>query len=448
MATHVISFFADSHAYASLENHRRYCARQGYTHEYVDASAIGWPQLRMILKYQVLLRTLRACAEGDFVLLLTQDALLLSDIRCETLMQGRAADWIVALDSPGNSDYVIASFQLWRNTSAARDRVKRLCEGPKLGRAPVSESDLLRLLEPEPFNMAYGGRLAVAPAGLHASLSWVEYPILAVALVDLPEAPTNYPVFSTLRDLFAEHINDCQAKGLPYLTLPSSTAGQSVGDYDVMNSHAPIALAMLYTPNIREYGEIAERNLRRYCVRHGYALHVYRDVPEDASSDATGNWFKPWVLRRHLPQHEWLFWIDADVLVIDQSKPLEPLLQNRDRVIATDISWHLNSGVMGFRNTQKNLHVLTEIEQAVGDIANKSSVHSSGGDQDVFIKVMMRHGMAADDELLDCTTLNTPYQLQTHASFMVHYMGMWAVLRALVMHHGDQVSCELDANRL
>ncbi|WP_250512639.1 hypothetical protein [Caballeronia sp. INDeC2] len=446
MTTHVISFFTDDNARASFENHRRYCARQGYAHEYVDASAIGWLQMRMILKYQVLLRTLRACAEGDLVLLLTQDSLLLTDIRCETLMEDRRSDWVVALDREGDSDYVMASFQVWRNSSAARDRVKRLCDGPKLGRAPASESDLLRILEPEPFCLSYGGRLAVAPAGLHASLSWTEWPIFALALVDLPEAPKNHPVFAKLRDLFAEHINDCQAKRMPYLTLPSPDAGQSAAGYEVMNPQAPIALAMLYTPNVREYGEIAERNLRRYCARHGYALHLYRDVPAEAGSSVTGNWFKPWVLRRHLPQHQWLFWIDADVLIIDQKKQLEPLLQNRDRVITTDISWHLNSGVMGFRNTQENLRVLTEIEQAVSKFADKSSVYSNGGDQDVFIHVMRRNGMATEDELLDCTTLNTPYQLQTPTSFMVHYMGMWPVLRALVMHHGEQMSLELDAS--
>jgi len=84
-------FFTDVNARASFENHRRYCARQGYAHEYVGASAIGWLQMRMILKYQVLLRTLRACAEGDLVLLLTQDSLLLTDIRCETLMEDRSS---------------------------------------------------------------------------------------------------------------------------------------------------------------------------------------------------------------------------------------------------------------------------------------------------------------------------------------------------------------------
>jgi hypothetical protein len=83
----------------------------------------------------------------------------------------------------------------------------------------------------------------------------------------------------------------------------------------------------------------------------------------------------------------------------------------------------------------------------VAKFADKSSVYSNGGDQDLFIHVMRRNGMAAEDELLDCTTLNTPNQLQTPTSFMVHYVGMWPVLRALVTHHGEQMSLELDASR-
>ncbi|KAK42421.1 hypothetical protein BG58_03690, partial [Caballeronia jiangsuensis] len=154
MTTHVISFFADDSARASLQNHRLYCERQGYTHEYVDASAIGWPQLRMIMKYQVLLRALRACAEGDLVLLLTQDCLLKDDIRCEVLMEGRESDWIAALDS----DYVMASFQLWRNTVVSRALASYLFGGTKLCyETPLSESDLLTLLKPEPFDCEYNG---------------------------------------------------------------------------------------------------------------------------------------------------------------------------------------------------------------------------------------------------------------------------------------------------
>jgi hypothetical protein len=434
--THVISFFADDSARASFDNHRRYCARHAYTHQYVDAGTIGWAHLRLLLKYQVLLRTLRERAEGDLVLLLTQDCLLLRDVPCETFMRDPGRDWIVAYDGDGID--VMAAFQLWRNTAAARERVERICQGTKFGSALASESELLRALDPSPFNAMIEGNVPVVHAALDVLPVWAEWPAFALALRDLPAAPKNQPVFADLRDLFAAHINHCQAKALPYLTLPPLE--DHAERYEASNRHAPIALAMLYTPNIREYGAIAERNLRRYCARHGYALHLYRDVPPEAGPGASGNWLKPWVLRRHLPEHEWLFWIDADVLVVDQSRPLEPLLMNRDRVIAADVSWHFNSGIMGFRNTKQNLDVLAEIEEGIGAIADKSSTYASGGDQDVFIKVLERHGMAEDRDLFDCTTINTPYQLQSADSFMVHYMHMWPSLRALAMHHGDCAS--------
>ncbi|SAK49895.1 galactosyl transferase GMA12/MNN10 domain protein [Caballeronia temeraria] len=434
MTTHVISFFADDNARASFENHRRYCARHAYSHEYVDTSTIGWPHLRLLLKYQLLLKTLRACAEGDLVLLLTQDCLLLRDIPCETFMRDESRDWIVTYRDSAR-DEVMASFQLWRNTAAAREHVERICSGARFGGALASETTLLEALGPLPFSGVIEGYVPVVLAALHVHPVWAEWFAFALALADVPDAPKNQPVFADLRDLLAEHVNDCLTRGQPFLALPQPEVDDA--RYEVSNPHAPIALAMLYTPNIREYGAIAERNLRRYCERHGYALHLYRDVPPEAGPGASGNWVKPWVLLRHLPEHEWIFWIDADVLVVDQAQPLEPILKDRDRVIAMDVSWKFNSGIMGFRNTQQNLDVLKDIEQTIGAIADKSSTYASGGDQDAFIKVLERHGLAHHRDLLDCATINTPYQLQSRDTFMVHYMHMWPSLRALAMHHGD-----------
>jgi hypothetical protein len=303
---------------------------------------------------------------------------------------------------------------------------------------------LLKELDPSHYLTRIDDCHPVAVAGLDIDPKWAEWPVFSIVLRDIPDAPRNHPVNANLRDLFADHINHCDAKALPYLAADSH---EFAAPYEVVNEHAPIALAMLYTPNIGEYGAIAERNLRRYCLRHGYALHLYRDIPADSGHNATGNWLKPWLLRRHLHAHDWIFWIDADVLVTDQRKPLESLLHDRDRVIAMDISWRFNSGIMGFRNTQQNRDVLAEVEQTISGIADKSNTYASGGDQDVFIKVLDRHGMALDGELLDCTTLNTPYQLQSRASFMVHYMHMWPSLRALAMRDGDRASQISDQRR-
>jgi hypothetical protein len=440
MATHVISCFSDDRARASFENHRRYCARQSYSHHYVDASMIAWPHLRMLFKYQILLRTLRACAEGDLVLMLSQDCLILRNIPCETLMQDAARDWIVTTTGDNEWDFVMAGFQLWRNTAASREQIERICRGTKFGGALASESALLKELNPNHYLSQIEGCFAVGVAGLDIDPKWTEWPVFSIVLRDIPAAPKNHPVNGNLRDLFADHINLCDAGARPYLAADPQDTNIPDALYEVINAHAPIALSMLYTPNIREYGAIAERNLRRYCQRHGYALHLYRDIPAEAEQTATGNWIKPWLLRRHLHAHEWIFWIDADVLIVDQRRPLESLLHERERVIATDISWQFNSGIMGFRNTPQNDDVLAEIERSIGDIADKSNTYASGGDQDVFIKVLNRHGMAHDRDLLDCATLNTPYQLQSVGSFMVHYMHMWPSLRALAMREGDRAS--------
>ncbi|WP_244817893.1 hypothetical protein [Caballeronia sp. Lep1P3] len=432
MTTKVISFFTTQGAHASFENHRRYCERRHYAHEFVDASGIGWAHLRTLLKYQTLLHALRAAAEGDLVLLVTQDCLIVRDIACEALLADAGRDQLTVSMADADAHRLLAGFQLWRNTAASREMAQRLCAGARFGGALASESDLLRMTAPLVYTASVHGVHPVVPAAWHIDPMWTQWPAFAIALADLPAAPPNQPVHADMRDLFAQHINECQAKGEPYLAFGARETAADA--YEAIRPDAPIALAMLYTPNIAAYGEIAERNLRRYCARHGYALHLYRDVPQEAGQNASGNWLKPWVLRRHLPAHEWMFWIDADVLVIDQSVPLEPLLTNRDRLIANDMSWQFNSGIMGFRRTQANIDVLGEVERAIGEVADKSSTYASGGDQDAFIRVLTRHGMASDAELVDCTTLNTPYQLQRPDSFMVHYMHMWPSLRALAMH--------------
>nr|WP_254615121.1 hypothetical protein [Burkholderia pyrrocinia] len=45
-------------------------------------------------------------------------------------------------------------------------------------------------------------------------------------------------------------------------------------------------------------------------------------------------------------------WLDAAVLIADQQKALEPLLEGRDWLLAQDIGqWAFNSGVMAFRRS-------------------------------------------------------------------------------------------------
>jgi hypothetical protein len=72
------------------------------------------------------------------------------------------------------------------------------------------------------------------------------------------------------------------------------------------------------------------------------------------------------------------------------------------------LPWHFNSSVTGFCNTRENARLLEEVAQTVSAMSDKSTIYANGGDRDIFIKVIERHGKASDDERVDCTTLNTP----------------------------------------
>ncbi|MBC8824229.1 hypothetical protein IAI11_28115, partial [Escherichia coli] len=63
------------------------------------------------------------------------------------------------------------------------------------------------------------------------------------------------------------------------------------------------------------------------------------------------NWAKLHLIREHLPHHAFVFWVDADILAIDQSQAIDSTIDGRDFVIGTDhTAWAINSCMIGVRN--------------------------------------------------------------------------------------------------
>lgn len=91
-----------------------------------------------------------------------------------------------------------------------------------------------------------------------------------------------------------------------------------------------IALAILYTPSIRNYAEIAVRNRETYCRRHGYDLLVADDVIDPGRPPA---WSKILHVLKHLPRYDWIFWTDADALVMNLALPIERIIDERYNLI-------------------------------------------------------------------------------------------------------------------
>ncbi len=214
--------------------------------------------------------------------------------------------------------------------------------------------------------------------------------------------------------------------------------------FSVFNPGRPHALITYYTSNVRDFGTIAETNMRRYWRASRLHAVVYRQTPADVDPGSTGTWLKPWFLRKHLPHHEWAMWVDADILFLDQSKPLDPLFRDRDIVAAHDIGpWVINAGVLGFRRKPAVLAFVDEMYRQVNAAPDKSSTYANGGDQTIIAKLLQdRLGWKLENGF-DCITLNPPWYFQQRSNLMVHYLAIATPLRAMLMGANERLSRQL-----
>ncbi|HWW06766.1 galactosyl transferase GMA12/MNN10 family protein [Collimonas sp.] len=430
-----------------LRNHQHYCRLFGYPHVWVETTHIAHPMLRQAHRYHLLLQHLREAAANDWVLLLDSNAVIVHPVALETLLAGRDALLVKGTThGPSGAPHVVMNNMLaLRNTAENRKILhdiifilhKSLIRD-EMGRSELSLLEKFPVLE---VNAMIGDR--------YVNVSWhipnwfnARIFMLNLGPWSSVDGEPNHDILFDLRmkNLLVRQVNGALIDGLPLLKTPHYPA-LSTEAKSSFNPHARIALVTLYTHHIADYARISEHNVKRYCDRHGYAYHVYRAIPEQLDNNISGSWVKSWLLARHLADHDWVIWIDADVLFINHAKQLEPLLKNRDVLFAKDIGgWDLNSGVMAFRNTAENAVLLEKIWQCVSSVDDKSSVYASQGDQFHTIEVLRNAGMLNEQYITDCLSINTPPQLSTSDTLLTHYFGWNEPYRAVYMADDDAMS--------
>ena len=430
----VLSHFRQQ-AVATLANHRYYAKQRGYRHEWVDGTRMPDSlQLRCLYRYEVLLNALRRAAPGELVLLLSEDSAIVEPVAIDDLMANR--DWLLV--STSSHSLAQVDVQIWRNTPAVRLIVLQIIDRCRLGGERLtSEAQLFSGQDTHHYMETINGVCPVMQAGYNFDPGWSRVPTFAISIDDAPENPSCKGVSPRFRDVLVERINRHRRCAVPIFSSSEHTV-EDTAERSVYNPGCPIAVTMLYTANIRDYARIAERNFRRYCELHGYTLYVHRAIPVEVGLNASGNWFKPWLLHAYMQHHEWVLWLDADVLVNDMQQKLEPLMVDRDVLLAHDVGqWAFNSGVMGFRRTARNDAMLRELMNDIANLMDRSSVYASDGDQAYFIRALQRAGLLDDDVLTDLVALNTPWNLRRPDSFIVHYYGMWTEMRAMMMAYDE-----------
>jgi hypothetical protein len=110
------------------------------------------------------------------------------------------------------------------------------------------------------------------------------------------------------------------------------------------------------TEDIRSWAEPIFNNNEKYCNKHGYDWVEHWKLKDESRP---ASWSKiPYILEELNNNYDWVFWIDADALVMDDTVKLEEFIDDRfDFVITKDeASW--NAGVFFTQNTELAIDLL------------------------------------------------------------------------------------------
>jgi len=126
------------------------------------------------------------------------------------------------------------------------------------------------------------------------------------------------------------------------------------------NDRCRYALVTLYTANIKKWGKISAKNIARYAQKYNYPFYCFRESLNKSMHPVWSKVLCILALMIVKPNHEWILWIDADALIIDDEISLEEIFDDiintnniKDDeltlIISRDIC-RINFGVFFIRN--------------------------------------------------------------------------------------------------
>lgn len=202
----------------------------------------------------------------------------------------------------------------------------------------------------------------------------------------------------------------------------------------MFNSGNKNAVVLQYTPEIKEFGIYSETNLKKYCEYNNITLYVYRDLTQYLKDmKVSGAWCKPWLLLENFDKHEYIAWVDSDILISKEYK----MNFSGDVSVYADPIFYFNSGFMIFKTTEKNKILLNDIIESFKSIDGElSGVYTHGGDQPRFIEKIKE--LYPDNTPMSNLNGNShpliPIKMSPYKNnVMIHFMGYDKVFRKNVM---------------
>lgn len=446
-----------------VENHASYAQQHGYQHVVVDGTHIYGERQQVLHHYHCMYQQLLNLAEGDLLLVLDVFSLIYTPHALDAVATGY--DSIVSLTNPSpDSQLANSCGMIFRSTAEIRERFYALLHD--LGRwamylpehAPKIEAQILGEFFPPISFMRHltSGYFPCLQSFWHSgdTATALSYVIDFFAQAQ-PLVVSNAPEWRQLNGIWAPNpdydfryvqalLQDAQNSAAQKQSLLQSFVQQTELPLEPelhINPNAEIAFVSLYTRNITGYGLLHERSMLRYCERHGYGYHLYREAPSFLPDSVTANWAKAHLIRQHLAQHQFVLWIDADILAIAQASGMEDLLAKRDFIVGMDhTAWAINSCVFGARNTAPMQAFIQQLCQRIESVEDKSSVYVGGGDQQIINEEMIQASLLNAENVVDAISLGTSPIYATAQHRFVHFPAQLNHFRAASMQAWEQLS--------
>lgn len=201
-------------------------------------------------------------------------------------------------------------------------------------------------------------------------------------------------------------------------------------------------------------------NKRRYADLHGYDFIVSTQV---ADSSRPAAWSKILEVRKHLPNYDWLLFIDVDTLIMNPAVRLEDLADEKvDQVIAADHNG-INSGVWLVKNSEWSMFFLDELwaqehlvrgpylfhyEQRAFHHLFQTEPWSKQGS----VRGRQQYAGAAavreHSKIVNQCVFNSLLPWYVSGDFVVHFAGLKGVWECLIFWHYFDVSQEMPGMRV
>lgn len=140
-------------------------------------------------------------------------------------------------------------------------------------------------------------------------------------------------------------------------------------ELEIFNPGNEIAFVTSYTPNIKDIGIQMEYNIKKYCEKNNYTLYIHRGLTFDVKNNQNEKFI---LLDKYLNKHEYVIWIDSDVLCFDMEFKIELLIKNKiSCYLYRNFKEKINTGFILFKNDEVGRQIINDFIKI-----NKYSINS------------------------------------------------------------------------